>query len=219
MEWMAVLASGGLDSCALLADLSRSLRVQPLYIQFGLIWEAEERRALERFLESLGSEHIAPPVYLQIPVGPVYGDHWSLSGTGIPGPETQDLAVFLPGRNVLMLSLAATWCSLHQINRIGLGSLADNPFPDATEDFLESFAAALTQGLAHRVRVETPYRGLKKFELIRRFPQLPWGHTLTCLRPFQGRHCGDCNKCRERQQAFHRAQLPDPTCYRKVQPI
>lgn len=180
MESIAVLASGGLDSCALLADLSRDWRVHPLYIGFGLVWESEERQALADFLERLGSSSIAAPRYLSIPVASVYGEHWSLTGKEIPGPESDDLAVALPGRNVLMLALAATWCSLNQTHYIGLGSLGNNPFPDATEGFFESFGTALSCGLSHHVKVLAPYRELRKSDLILRHPHLPWEQTLTC---------------------------------------
>ena len=38
---VAVLASGGVDSAILVADLARDGRiVQPLYVRFGLAWEA-----------------------------------------------------------------------------------------------------------------------------------------------------------------------------------
>jgi 7-cyano-7-deazaguanine synthase len=59
-----------------------------------------------------------------------------------------------------------------------------------------------------------PYRELSKVDVIRRGADLPLELTLSCLRPAtDGRHCGDCNKCRERAEAFVTAGVPDRTAY------
>jgi 7-cyano-7-deazaguanine synthase len=38
-------------------------------------------------------------------------------------------------------------------------------------------------------------------------------HTFSCIAPIDGMHCGQCNKCAERQAAFRMMELPDPTEY------
>ena len=54
---VAVLASGGVDSAVLVADHSRRGEVvQPIYIRFGLAWEAAEEQHLRRFLDSLPAD-------------------------------------------------------------------------------------------------------------------------------------------------------------------
>ena len=53
---IGVLASGGLDSSILIGDLLRQgRRVQPFYIRTGLVWQAEELPALERFLAAIAT--------------------------------------------------------------------------------------------------------------------------------------------------------------------
>jgi 7-cyano-7-deazaguanine synthase len=42
---------------------------------------------------------------------------------------------------------------------------------------------------------------------------VPLEFTLSCMNPTDGRHCGQCSKCRERQDAFRQAGVPDPTTY------
>jgi 7-cyano-7-deazaguanine synthase len=61
--------------------------------------------------------------------------------------------------------------------------------------------------------VVAPYRGLHKSDLIARFGALPLDLTLTCMAPREGKHCGACNKCRERQEAFRYAGMSDRTRY------
>jgi 7-cyano-7-deazaguanine synthase len=213
MDRVAVLASGGLDSSALIADLARDAEVYPIYIQWGFPWEASERASLEAFLSALGSPHTRSPVMVSMPIKTVYGDHWSLNGASVPGKDDPDSAVFLPGRNILLIGLAAVWCSTHNVSRIAIGSLGGNPFPDATPEFFERFASTLSTGLAHGITVEAPYRGLHKSDIIRRFKELPLELTLTCMAPAGGQHCGRCNKCGERRTAFLASDVPDRTIY------
>ena len=213
MSRIAVLASGGLDSSVLVADQARNAEVFPIYVQWGLAWEATEREALQSFLAALGSAGVMPLTVLSVPIGAMYGDHWSLTGKGVPALGEPDSAVFLPGRNILLIGLAAVWCSTHDVSRIAIGSLDGNPFPDATPEFFRDFTRVLSIGLGHQVHVEAPYRDLHKSEIIKRFSGLPLELTLTCMAPRGGKHCGRCNKCGERRLAFEQAGVTDRTVY------
>ena len=101
MSRIAVLASGGLDSSVLVADQARNAEVFPIYVQWGLAWEATEREALQSFLAALNNPGVMPLTLLSVPIGAMYGDHWSVTGKGVPGLGEPDSAVFLPGRNIL----------------------------------------------------------------------------------------------------------------------
>ena len=53
---VAVLASGGLDSAILVAELlAEGSVVHPIYVRFGLAWEPTEEAHLRRFLDTLKS--------------------------------------------------------------------------------------------------------------------------------------------------------------------
>ena len=213
MDRIAVLASGGLDSSVLIADKARNAEIYPIYVQWGLPWEVTERESLEAFLSALKSPHASAPIVISVPIKAVYGDHWSLNGNKVPSADEPDSAVFLPGRNILLIALAAVWCSTHSVSRIAIGSLGGNPFPDATPEFFEKFAGTLSTGLGHKITVEAPYRGLQKSDLIRQFSELPLELTLTCMAPAAGKHCGRCNKCGERRKAFRASGIADHTVY------
>ena len=96
-----------------------------------------------------------------------------------------------------------------------LGTLAHNPFPDATPDFRAALAHALTLGLAHKLEIDAPFAAASKAEVIRRGLALgvPFDLTLSCMGPVVKRHCGTCSKCRERHDAFVEAGVDDPTDY------
>jgi 7-cyano-7-deazaguanine synthase len=211
---VAVLVSGGLDSAILVADLlGRSSRVFPLYVRFGLRWEEVELAYLKRFLEAVARPGLQPLELLDEPVASVYGDHWSLDGPEVPDAETPDEAVYLPGRNLFFLTKAAVWCRLRDIERLALGSLGSNPFPDSTPEFFRQMESVVNRAMDGRLRVLRPFEGLVKTEVLVRGRGLPLHHTFSCLKPQDGKHCGACNKCAERRKGFREAGYPDPTEY------
>jgi len=209
---ITVLASGGLDSCVLVAHLLDGERVvQPLYIRFGLMWEAVEEAHLRRFLATLPT--VPTLVTLDLPILDVYGDHWSTAGGDVPGAHTADDAVYLPGRNVLLLAKTSVWCALHGISTVALGTLRGNPFPDSTAGFFAQLSTVMSTALSFPIEVVTPFSGLDKSQVLALGRDLELQHTFSCIEPRDGLHCGQCNKCAERQRAFRELEVPDATRY------
>jgi 7-cyano-7-deazaguanine synthase len=216
---LAVLVSGGLDSAVLLGEaLQTRAIVQPLYIHCGLFWEPAELDHLRRFLAAVAAPALRPLHVLEMPVRDLYPPHWSITGEGVPGADAPDAAVFLPGRNVLLLSKAILWCHLHDVPEIALAPLASNPFPDATPEFFADIESIVNRAVGGRVRVIQPYLNLHKAEVVRRGRGLPLELTLSCIRPRDGVHCGACNKCAERRKAFAEAGAADRTPYHTERP-
>jgi 7-cyano-7-deazaguanine synthase len=214
---VAVLASGGLDSSVMLAQLSESFQeVHPTYVSCGLVWETAEQEFLREFIFKLGNPRVGKIRVLTFPTTDLYGKQWFTSGEGIPGYHDPDQEWEIPGRNIILLAKAAVWARLNGISHIGLGALASNPFPDATEEFFSSAEATLSLGLSWPIKVLRPFTGMRKAQIISLGSQLPLELTLSCAQPDQGRHCGVCGKCRERIEAFAEADIPDPTVYLKT---
>ena len=213
---VCVLTSGGLDSAVLVATLARGRRVHPLYVRSGLAWERAERRLLARFLATLRRRGacIAPLAEASVPVAALYGRrHWSISGRGVPGARAALSSNYLPGRNLLLVSVAAVYCERAGVGRIALALLRGNPYPDATPRFLRDVGRVASQALARRLVVQAPFRTLSKAEVVRLGRSLPLELTLSCARPRGLRHCGRCTKCAERRAAFSRAGVSDLTDY------
>jgi 7-cyano-7-deazaguanine synthase len=214
---IGVLLSGGLDSSILLAHLARrGQRVQPIYVAGGLVWERAELAAARAMLARLHEARVGPLVVLQLPLADLYGAHWSTGTDGVPDANTPDEAVYLPGRNPLLLVKSRLWCQLNGIERLALGTLQNNPFADATPRFMANFAAVLDEAMSGRVALEQPLAALGKPEVLRLGADLPLELTLSCLAPQGGLHCGRCNKCHERRAAFAAAGLADPTDYARA---
>ena len=221
MTKSAVLLSGGLDSAVLLADEASRGDVQPIYVGAGLAWEAAERAVVARLLASDALRgRTRPLAALSVDMRDVYAaTHWAVAGTP-PAYHTPDEDVYLPGRNIILLSKAGVFCAAAGLNRVVIGTLAHNPFPDATPEFRSAMGASLSLGLAHKLDVEAPYAGLEKSAVIRRGIALgvPFALTMSCMKPTGGnaRHCGECSKCRERHDAFVEAGVTDPTDYESL---
>lgn len=213
---VCVLASGGLDSAVLVATLAPHHAVHPLYVRSGLVSERAERALLARYLTALRRRgaRIAPLAEVSVPAGALYGRrHWSISGKGVPGARAAYASNYLPGRNLLLVALAAVHCERARLGTIALALLAGNPFPDATPRFLRDVGRLAGTALGRRIVVRAPFRTLTKEEVIRRGRGLPLELTLSCARPRGVRHCGRCTKCEERRSAFARAGVADPTRY------
>ena len=211
----AVLFSGGLDSAVLVALAAREGPVQPIYVSVGLAWEATEREVARRFLASLPGGHVRPLVSLRVDMTDVYPPtHWAIRGEA-PAFDTPDEDVYLEGRNVILLSKAAVFMARAHIERVWIGPLAGNPFPDATAEFFSAFARALSIGVAAPIEVVAPFATLHKAGVIRRGRELgvALDLTLSCMQPQGTQHCGRCSKCRERRDAFAEAGVEDPTAY------
>ncbi len=208
--------------------LARFDRVVPFYVRCGFIWEKAELHGLRRYLKKIQrgqhdphGQHekcgvLAPLTVVRLPLADVYPNHWGhweLTGHNTPGFDSEDRAVYLPGRNILLLSQAAVHAALQGIETIALGILKGNPFPDSTSSFLRTFEMALCEGLQSPLTVITPYAQLSKPEVLAKGRHLPLSLSFSCIAPKGLLHCGQCNKCAERIRAFRSAHIPDPTPY------
>jgi 7-cyano-7-deazaguanine synthase len=211
----AILVSGGLDSAILLADMvnQKFPKVWPVFVQCGLYWEKTELEYLKRFINAIKAPNLAELIILDVPVGDLYKDHWSLTGMNVPDVESPDEAVFLPGRNVLLTAKALLWCNLNQVKSLSLAVLESNPFPDATDSFFLTMEQAINESVSGNVKLLRPYAGMHKTDVLKIGRNAPLEHTFSCIYPINGMHCGKCNKCAERKNGFSQASMKDPTSY------
>jgi 7-cyano-7-deazaguanine synthase len=220
MAGVAVLFSGGLDSAVLLAqELARADTVWPIHVRSGLAWEDAEALTIARLLAAPPfAGRVQPVTTLAVDMRDVYpATHWAVVGRP-PAYDTPDEDVYLEGRNIILIAKAAVFCARRDVSRLSLGPLAGNPFPDATSEFFSSMARAMSLGLAQPLEIAAPLSSLHKDDVIQLGLKLgvPLDGTLSCMQPANGRHCGLCSKCRERQGAFRDAGVTDRTEYNGV---
>jgi 7-cyano-7-deazaguanine synthase len=218
IEPLIALLSGGLDS-SLMAwrAIELGARVHPLYVRQGTLWQDHEEEAARGFaaaLTRLRPGMLDPLTVLRLELPPGYVSRWAVDpAVAPPDAATPDEAVDLPGKNLALLIMAAMLAQSLAVRRIQIGLLSTNPFKDAQPEFLDGFAKLYGGATGYALRIERPLAGLAKEALIREGRALPLELTFSCLRPVGDRHCGRCNKCAERQQAFARAGVEDRTRY------
>ena len=198
--------------------------MQPIYVAAGLAWESAERAIVGALLESDALRGRARDlVALSVDMRDVYAaSHWAFTGTP-PAYHTPDEDVYLPGRNIVLLSKAGVYCAMAGIDRLVLGTLGHNPFPDATPDFRAAMGRALSLGLAHDLAIEAYAQIERPRSSGGARARLPV-RTDACMSPAIGiagqpltATLRTCSKCRERHDAFvdagHRGSDRDtPAC-------
>ena len=217
MNSACVLVSGGIESAVLVHDaLARYDRVTPVYVRNHLRWEDTELIFLKNFLRGLKQNNLKPLVILDLNLRDIYDNHWSITGIHTPGSKSQDNSVYLPGRNIALLTKTSVYASTKGISSIEIGILRGNPFPDSTKLFFKKMSEVLSIGLNHKIEVKAPFQKMRKEDVIALGKKLPLESTFSCLNPKGYEHCGECNKCIERKKAFFAAGVFDKTRYKKT---
>jgi 7-cyano-7-deazaguanine synthase len=210
---IGVLFSGGLDSAALAQHyLKRGYIVHPVFVEAGLPWEKVEHYWTQRFFRALKSPRIKPLLSVKLYLGDAYRKNWSNTGK-IPGARSKDQAVFLPARNLMLLSRAMLFLAPRNVTELALGTLDGNPFPDGRRSYFKLLNKVFSLSMGKPFHVHSPFRQQKKKDIISANKNLPLHLTFSCINPKGKFHCGICNKCAERKKAFKQAGVADKTVY------
>ena len=208
MKTVAALVSGA-DSEILVAELlSRGWTVLPIYVRCGFRWEAAELARLRPALKSLRGPRLKPLTVLHAPMRRLMRGHWSVTGRGVPGGQAAWDSVYLPGRNMVLLTEAWLHAALLGADAVAIGTLKGNPFPDATPRFRAAAERALNLGFSARIKLLAPYAGLSKLQVLQRAAgRFRLELAFSCLQPRRGAPCGDCSKCAELADALSALRL------------
>ncbi len=221
MKKYAVLISGGIESCVLLAEFAKKNIVYPIHINKGFIWEKYELQQSKRFIKALHNKNIKKIIILDLNLKPIYKDTWLVLGKKIPRLDGNAKHLNIIGRNILLLSIAVTWCALHQVNYLIHGHTAPSDltkdfyhqFHDVSKTFFNRYMNVLNTGLGTHIHFIQPFRKLKKKTVVKKFAHYPLHLSFSCINPKKSKHCGSCIKCIQRQQAFEKAGIQDNTVY------
>ncbi len=221
-----VLFSGGQDSTTCLAwALDRYAHVETVAFDYGqrhrieldarlnVLRELRARHA--HWSAKLGEDHL-----LDLSVLGQVGDTALTSDREIEMQANGLPNTFVPGRNLLFLTLAAALGYRRQLDVL-VGGMCETDFsgyPDCRDDTIKAQQVALSLGLAARVTIETPLMWRDKaqtWELARTLGGLELvdlivEHSHTCYLGERGaRHewgygCGNCPACELRAAGWLR---------------
>ncbi|ULL14681.1 7-cyano-7-deazaguanine synthase QueC [Paenibacillus sp. H1-7] len=139
------------------------------------------------------------------------------------GEEESEVPItYVPGRNLLFLSIATSYAEVTGAEAvyIGVNALDYSGYPDCRPEFIRKVEEVMA--LATRVgvegvpmRIETPLSEWTKAEIIREGMRLnvPYHLTTSCYNG-EKEACGVCDSCRLRLKGFAEAGEKDPIPYR-----
>lgn len=196
-----VLVSGGLESaCALMLELDRdedSVLAVSVYHGQRHVYELACARLL---CEHLEVEHLR----LDLTVA---SSAMRLAANPSPADSLAERLLLIGGAAALADHIGA--------QRVVMSSVRPpKGFPSTASAFHEAAVAAVESSTGGRVRLDVPFLGLTKAEVIQTGNQLdvPWERTYSCRHNRQ-QHCGRCEQCMARISAFTEACIADPTSY------
>ncbi len=117
---------------------------------------------------------------------------------------------FVPGRNILFLTLAAIYAYQVGADTVitGVCETDFSGYPDCRDEFVKALNHAVKLGMERDVKFETPLMWLNKAEtwaLADKISRLDYVRqkTLTCYNGVIGDGCGECPACKLRAKGLH----------------
>ena len=220
MKKAIVLLSGGLDSTtALYLDKSQGFsEIYAITFLYGLKHDKELKSARTIAKTAGVKEHKIVNLLL---------NQWS--GCALTDPEMEVEAgdierndipsTYVPARNMVFLSVAASWADALDITDIfiGVSEVDYSGYVDCREEFIQAMEKAINLGTVlgaekkQHITIHAPFMQMSKAEEVRLGIQLgvDYSQTWTCYRG-DDKPCGTCDSCLLRAKAFAEAGIEDP---------
>ncbi len=237
MKKAVIILSGGLDSTTCMGIAAEAgYSLYPLTFDYGQRHRIELLNAQKvadhycvgdklklitlPFLRDFGGsaltdDQIAVP-HMDAPQGNGYTEGKMMLDVNEDIPVT-----YVPGRNLLFLSIATSYAEAigAEAIYIGVNALDYSGYPDCRPDFIDKVNEVIT--LATKVgvqggsiRIQTPLIHMTKADIIREGLRLevPYALTTSC---YNGgtKACGECDSCVLRLRGFAEADAVDPIIY------
>ena len=139
--------------------------------------------------------------------GPIPMDGGSVPMDG----GVHDSSVFVPGRNLFFLSVAAVKARELGINHIvtGVSQTDFSGYPDCRDTFIKSLNVTLNLAMDAQFVIHTPLMWLDKAETWKMADELGIfdivrNETVTCYNGIPGDGCGHCPSCRLRREGLEK---------------
>lgn len=232
------ILSGGIDSATALA-----MALEQGYSITHAIWfDYGQRHAVERvYAERLAAHYDLSFTTIQVPQV-VFGENQLTYNHLTPRLDTPMREItkgvaptFVPGRNMVMLALAASYAVAEQMDAVVGGWHWDDSsgYPDCRASFIQAMQGSINEamGMVH-FAIEAPLISLSKNQIISNAVRLgvPIDRTWSCYSPVGNldpiavyyhspslpigvASCGRCDTCQLRIKGFKDAGFIDPIPY------
>lgn len=220
MKKAIVLLSGGLDSTTSLY-LAKSEGFDEIYaitFLYGQKHDKELKSAITVAKAAAVKEHKVVNLLL---------NQWQ--GCSLTDPELEvtdgnlmreDIpATYVPARNMVFLSVAASWADALEVTDIfiGVSEVDYSGYIDCREEFIRAMENTINLGTVLgaekkcHITIHAPFMHMTKADEVRLGTKLgvDFGLTWTCYRGGE-KPCGTCDSCLLRSKAFAEAGIEDP---------
>ena len=211
-----VLLSGGLDSTTVLSHaLAQGFEVTCLSFDYGQR-HSIELDSSDRIAKKMNVERIVFSLNLRQFGGSSLTSDINVEQGRINREEVPN--TYVPGRNIIFLSIAGALADIRKCERImiGVNAVDYSGYPDCRPEFISSMEKSLRTGLAYSssLKIEAPLQSMSKAEIIKYGMHLgtPYDLTHSC---YLGKveACGECDSCLLRLKGFMEAGYVDPVKY------
>lgn len=211
-----VLLSGGMDS-AVTAVLAKQMhkKVIALNMYYGQKHQVEIECA--RHI----ADKLALDQYHELDISAAFKNLQSSllqHGTEIDNNQPKNTvgATYVPGRNMIFLSIAAGFADSVGAEYIYYGAHMEDfsGYPDCRPEFIQSIRSAILFGTKNGVNLVAPLMTMHKQDVVTQGMKLgvPFMLTHSCYRGKRPA-CGTCPTCKLRLEAFKQAGYEDPILY------
>lgn len=219
-----VLFSGGIDSTTCLAlaiEKYGKENVSALSITYGQKHSKElaAAKSILNYYDLEGIELDLTPMFAYSNCSLLSHSHDEIPKDSyaqqLAHTEGQPVSTYVPFRNGLFLSSAASIALAKGCSTIYYGAHRDdaagNAYPDCSEIFNEAMGTAIYEGSGKALEVVAPFVGLTKADIVKEGLRLhvPYHLTWSC---YEGttKPCRTCGTCIDREKAFKLNGLIDP---------
>lgn len=224
MKKAVVILSGGLDSTTCMGiALEKGYELYPITFDYGQRHriEIENARKVANHYNCGDRLQVIELDFLKRFGGSALTDD-SIAVPDQMNEAEDDIPVtYVPGRNLLFLSIAASYAEVVEAEAIyiGVNALDYSGYPDCRPEFIrqveEVIKLATKAGVeGKQLKIETPLMEWSKARIIQEGMRIgvPYELTTSC---YNGKEeaCGTCDSCRLRLKGFEEAGSQDPIRY------
>lgn len=222
MKKAVIVFSGGIDSVCAVSFLKSKYDLYGITFAYGQK-ASMEIIAAKSFAKKLGlKEHKIIDISF---MKNLYGDSNVLTSSKRKIPSEFEYSIVVPIRNAVFLSIASAWAFTLNARLVAYGAhTGDKHYPDCRPMFAKKLESAFNQGeidgidskLRQKIKIWSPYRqGLSKSNLLKSGIKVLGDSIFKTWSCYANKkfHCGVCESCNNRKDAFEQAGITDKTRY------